>query len=112
MKLYRALKTLDRNGKIIKKGSVFPENVLTSQAVEILEAKGSIAVASDPPLDVFPTLKPKLKKLAASNVITVVDFYFTPDSELADYLKVSTSEVQSLKKGLLDILASPQTEER
>jgi len=110
MKLYRALRDLDKNGRIIEKGAVFAGEELGEKALVKLEQLGKISRASTPPLEVLPGWTTRAKKLAEYGVITAEEFLSMPDADLAKVSNVPAVRIADWKKLLLECLRIPKPE--
>ena len=110
MKLYRALRDLDKGSRIIERGEVFAGEEFSDAALTKLEGLGKIARASTPPLEVLPGWTVRAKKLAECGIITAEEFLSMPDKSLAKAINAPATRVAEWKISLLECLRIPKPE--
>ena len=89
MKLYRALKPLDRGkGKVIGRGQVTTLHWLNDEQIALLEHRGAVNEISAPPLSKMPLPKSALAKMKRAKMEDVGDLLMGNPAELARALKV------------------------
>jgi hypothetical protein len=103
MGLYRILTPLSYHGQIIPAGKVYPLDFAKDKAL-ILQQVGAIAPVYAPPLSVLPGWDKRAAALAPHNIITIDQFWETPDQTLASLLSESCDTIKTFKTDALSWL--------
>lgn len=110
MTLYRALRNLSRNERIIPGGTLTELHWLKPEQIDKLIEVGAVAEVATPPLVALPGWKTRAGKFGALNISTAGEFLEADTAFMADTLHLKPETVERWKAEVKGWLTVPATD--
>ena len=111
MPIYRVFRKLSFGpGKIVKPG-VYPSLGIQDDVLKTLIKRGTISVASTPPLAELPGWKTRAKRLKTIDIVTIEQFIEANNTTLWRKLRLKLADVVQLKQELIEEYLTPREDD-
>jgi len=111
MPIYRVFRKLSfGNGKILQPG-VYPELNIADDVLATLIERGTVSVASTPPLAELPGWKTRAKRLETIDIVTIEQFIEANNTTLWRKLRLKLADVVQLKQELIEEYLTPREDD-